>query len=104
AAAAQVGYCKDSASLEQDEIRRVECWRQADIESAIAGEEYRTVAVFRQILPGDEKHRDLRAVLRGVPHLRGLVVLAACMPTRIAERCQLSSHEVVAVVRCRLGE
>jgi hypothetical protein len=68
-AAAQVGDRVNTAVLHPEIHAAAESRRQRDVKAAIAGQQCWVLAVFLDSLLADDKHRNLRAVLRGVPNL-----------------------------------
>ena len=95
AAAAQVGHGVDAAHLQPRRHRRREAGRERDVEAAVAVEVASGSARRRQALPVGEEHRDLRAVLRRVEDLHGLVLRGVEVHLRLLEDRARARREVV---------
>src|SRR5208282_3821085 len=67
--AAQVGDRVNATVLHPEKHAAAETWRQRDVKTAVAGEQRGILAVLLDSLLADDKHRDFRAVFRGVPDL-----------------------------------
>src|SRR4051812_28923503 len=98
AAATQIRDGVYPAFLQQHEVGRIECRRQADVEPAIAGQKDGTIAVPWQSLPPDEEHRNARAVPGGIPDLGCFILIGIELHTAIAKRRELIRPEIVAIV------
>ena len=91
AATSKVHHGIDSALFHQQHAQRREAGRQADVESAVAVQVSRIVAVELHILAVYQKHRDGRAVLAVEKDLFG------CEPVRI--ELQIGSFEHARLAR-----
>ena len=69
----KIGNSKNSAVLQPDKPAPLEIRREAEVEPPIRGQQRRVLAVERHSLFVKHEHRDLGAVLRGVPKLLHLI-------------------------------
>ena len=67
--AAQVGNGVDATVLHPEKHAAAETRRQRDVKAAVARQQCGVFAVLLDSLLAHDKHRNLRAVLRAVPHL-----------------------------------
>src|SRR5262249_2762497 len=104
AAAAEIGNSDDETFLEQEDVESRVVGSQADVEASIRGQERRPLTVGSQTLLVNEKHRDLRAVLGGVPDLFGLKQGRIDRNVGLLENEELPGSKVIAEIRRRDSE
>ena len=99
ATATQVGVGTDASLVNHGKwcARIAEAWVHRHVEAAISVEEHWSLAVLLHALLVDEEHGNLSAVLAGVEHLLGDVVLGIERHLGLEERSGLASAGVVAV-------
>jgi hypothetical protein len=97
AASAQVGHGVDAAHLHPLQSGDREPGAEGDVEAAVAVQQGGYVPVQLHILVTADEHRDLGAVLGGVEHLLGDVVLGIEVHVGALPQGALSTLHVVAV-------
>ena len=104
AAAAQVGRHINAALLQPGDAAHAEARVHADVEAAVGIEDGGIFAVeFNAFFVYDE-HGRLRAVLAGIEHLLGHVVVGVEVHFRAAEQRALAAGDVVHVYGRRIGK
>ena len=103
-AAAQVRDRQHAAHLEPGEAGRGEAGGQGDVETAVAVEQRRVVAVLLDALAVGDEHRDARAVAALVEDLLRLVAVEVGVDRGAADQRTLAGTHVVAVDLRRRAE